>query len=222
MKIGLLSDTHCQHNSVLIPQGLNMIIHAGDFANSKSPVLNEHEIYNFIDWYSNLNIKYKILIAGNHDTALEAGLIKSKYINSKGIYYLKDETITIEGIKIFGSPYTPIFAKGWAYNVDRSKLHKHWALIEKNTDIIVTHGPPMGILDVTDNDGCNFQAGCKSLMRTILKIQPQYHIFGHLHDEPHIYNNGIKTIDICKTQFMNVSMLDSEHNLIHKIKIIEI
>lgn len=222
MKIGLLSDTHCQHASVLIPRGLDMIIHAGDFADSKSPVLNEHEVHNFIDWYTSLNIKYKILIAGNHDTALEAGLIKSKYIKSKGIYFLQDDTIIIEDIKIFGSPYTPNFGKHWAFNVDRSKLYKHWNLIEENTDIVITHGPPMGMLDITNNDGCNFQAGCKSLMRTMLKIQPQYHIFGHLHDEPYIYNNGIKTIDNCKTQFMNVSILDLKHNIVNKLKIIEI
>lgn len=121
MKILAISDTHGFHNEFhkLDFNGIDMIIHAGDISNSKSPSFNEGEVLNFLDWYSSLKVKHKILVAGNHDTSIEAKLVNPKEF--KNITYLYHESTTIEGINIFGSPYTPIFCN-WAFNKDRSKL----------------------------------------------------------------------------------------------------
>ena len=50
MKIFAISDTHGRHEQVQIPEGTDMIIHAGDFSNVKSPALNHNEVNLFLIW----------------------------------------------------------------------------------------------------------------------------------------------------------------------------
>lgn len=235
MKIIAISDTHNQH--LFIDRNIkdikaDILIHSGDGSNQKNPYLNENELRNVLEWMSSLkHIKYKIYVPGNHDTSFEKGLIK-KY-NYPNIIFLMDQTITLtkinwygkkESVKIFGSPFTPTFGTGWAYNCNRQKIHKHWDLIHKDTDIIITHGPPKYILDHTyDFDGTITNVGDKTLLNIILEIQPTYHIFGHLHDEKDIYNHGIKHLgNKCKTTFVNASIVDLKHNVINKPIILKI
>src|SRR5690606_17181932 len=100
-----------------------------------------------------------------------------------------------EVVKIFGSPYTPTYGEGWAYNVNRAKSHKHWDLIHNNTDIVITHGPPKCILDSTQDYEHNMvNVGDKSLYNKMIELEPRYHIFGHLHDESHALNHGIRIL----------------------------
>lgn len=224
-----LSDTHNQHSFIhdYIPKkNIDFLIFAGDGSNQKNPYMNENELRNLLEWLSSLkHIKYKIFIPGNHETSLQKGLIKKYQYPS--IIFLIDQTITItkktwygkkESIKIFGSPFTPTFGTGWAYNCNRQKIHKHWDLIPNDIDILITHGPPKYVLDHTwDLNNEQINVGDKSLLNKVLEIQPKYHIFGHLHDEKEIYNHGIKILgDKCKTTFINASICDLKHNPINK------
>jgi Icc-related predicted phosphoesterase len=64
-------------------------------------------------------------------------------------------------------------------------------LIEEDTDIVITHGPPKGILDITNSHGIYYErTGDKHLLNRILEVKPQLHIFGHLHDEDNVYKWG--------------------------------
>ena len=216
MKILCISDTHCRHKDLRIDTDVDMIIHAGDFAHEKNPIFNSVEATDFLVWYDDLPIKHKILIAGNHDTAVESSLIDKKTIKEfyPTITYLQHEYIIIEGIKIFGSPYTPEF-KNWAFNVKREKLHKYWKVIDNDTDIVITHGPPMGILDSAGREGKFVeQVGCRSLMKRILEVKPKYHIFGHIHSERGIPNTGTRTVVGLNTTFVNASVLELISNQI--------
>lgn len=216
MKIWVISDTHGFHNELTIPEGIDMIIHAGDFSNSKSPAFNYNEATEFLIWYDNIkDVKYKLLCCGNHDTSIEAGLIDKQIIKSfyPSLTYLFHETIEIEGLKIFGSPYTPEFHQ-WAFNVKRQKLFKYWECIEENTDIVITHTPPMGILDLAsrqDESGYE-QTGCRSLMKHIERVNPKLHVFGHIHSERGIKNDGIREIGGLRTKFVNAAMLELRSN----------
>lgn len=193
-----------------------MIIHSGDFSNPKNPALNYNEATQFLVWYDDIkDVKYKLLICGNHDTSFESGLIDKHALKLfyPSITYLLHKTIEIEGIKIFGSPYTPEF-NSWAFNVKRAKLFKYWEQIEEGTDIVVTHGPPMGVLDLAsrqDESGYE-QVGCRSLMKHIERVKPKFHIFGHVHSEKGIYNAGTRTISGLDTVFVNASMLELRSN----------
>ncbi len=210
MKILCISDTHGFHEELKIID-VDMIIHAGDFSNTRSSSINANECIKFLEWYEKLSIKYKILISGNHDTAVQAGLINFKYY--KTIIYAQHEMIEIGKLKIFGSPYTPTFGVGWAFNVPRHKLDVYWREIPKETDILVTHGPPKGILDLSYNEYDNLEyCGDKSLLNKVYEVCPKYHIFGHIHNNKDNFNWGKRIIN--DITFMNVSAVtDGKFNL---------
>jgi Icc-related predicted phosphoesterase len=88
----------------------------------------------------------------------------------------------------------------------RGKLDPYWQQIPNNTDILVTHGPPKGILDLSyDRDDKLEYCGDKELYNHVLRMMPKYHIFGHIHDFQDCYNYGIKEVHGLRTRFMNVS-----------------
>lgn len=224
MKIWCISDTHMKHGFLNIPDGIDMVIHAGDMGTVRDPYQSEQVIRNFLMWYNSLtHIKYKVLIAGNHDLAMEKGFINKSDI-PESITYLEHETKEIDGLKIFGSPYTPRFGEGWAYNVKRSKLDAYWTEIQENTDIVITHGPPLGILDHTQSgttintdptwgNTAVYSCGDKSLLNHIERVKPKLHIFGHIHTEERCPNAGIQTIQGSRTKFINASVLDLDYNI---------
>jgi Icc-related predicted phosphoesterase len=213
MKIFAISDTHGRHEQVVIPEGTDMLIHAGDFSNIKLPAMNHNEVNLFLIWLEQQPVKYKVIIAGNHDTSIEARFITKKDFKDRGIIYLEHESIEIEGIKIFGSPYTPEY-HNWAFNRARNKLGKIWDSIPDDTDILITHGPPKSILDSASRDKhVSEHVGCSALLKKVLKIQPQYMIFGHIHDNADNLNNGTFKLLNCKTIFANVSCVKDGDNL---------
>lgn len=222
MKAWIISDTHTKHSLLNIPDGVDMVICAGDFSNMKDKYTNEVEVRNFLNWYKSLtHIKHKVLIAGNHDTSIEAGLINRSDIH-ESITYLNHESVNIEGINIFGSPYTPSFGYGWAYNVARHKIDEYWKEIPENTDILVTHGPSAGILDYTEYNGGITSCGDKSLLNHIMRVKPKYHIFGHIHNESLCKNAGKLQIQGLDTTFINASVVNLQYKIENNGYIIEI
>jgi Icc-related predicted phosphoesterase len=206
-KIQVISDTHGFHNQVFIQDNVDCIIHCGDSTNYYDIYHNQPEFDDFISWYSTINVEHKILIPGNHDSWSMKKYNIDK-VKSLGIIYLEHEYYKLEGLKIFGSPYTPTFGN-WHHMKDRAKLFRYWEELEENIDILITHGPPYGILDLSENrDGQLENCGDKALFKKILKVQPKYHCFGHIHNNNNCYNQGTRTIQGCKTTFMNCSMVE--------------
>lgn len=227
MKIDLISDTHEMHYHLydLHISKVEMIICAGDVANHKIPAINNNKMRDFLTWFSSLPHKYKIFVPGNHDVSIQDGLVKPEEYSD--IIFLIHEEIIIEGIKIFGSPYTPTFGTNWAYNVPRNKIGKYWEEIPENTDILITHGPPMGILDSTETKTYTKEkmfkhVGCKALLSKVIEVNPKYHIFGHLHDEKHVLNHGFRNTNRCDTVFINASVVDLSHTFTNEHLTIEI
>ena len=208
MKIWHISDTHTYHDLLKVPMAIDMVIHSGDCSNPRDPYNNEPEVREFIDWYKELSPKYKIYVAGNHDSSIEKKLVTKKDFEDNGIIYLENDYVTIEGIKIFGSPYTPNFGN-WSFMRDRNKLDRFWhSAIHDDTDIVVTHGPPKGILDKSENRDHQLECcGDKSLLNKLLQVQPAYHLFGHIHNSGDIINAGMQKLSICDTFFSNGSVV---------------
>lgn len=211
LKCWAISDTHGFHGYLTIPKDIDLVIFGGDATNSRQPKINQVEMLNFLKWYDNLDIPYKVMIGGNHDTSIWAGLVNPK--EYKNIIYLEHEIKEVAGIKIFGSPYTPSFGIGWAWNVNRGKLQPYWKEIPKNTDILVTHGPPKGILDLTTNrDGYTEYCGDKELLNEYYfnhdRISPKFHIFGHIHNFEYNINAGTRTVNGLNTTFINASSVE--------------
>lgn len=208
MKIILISDTHSQHQQLSLPKG-DMIIHAGDVSSRG----HQSEIESFLHWYSQLDYKYKIFIAGNHDFYFEntpkqaiEGLIPDNLI------YLNDSGVEVEGLKIWGSPVQPWFYN-WAFNRQRgADIKKHWDLIPADTDFLITHGPPQDILDRTKKGEA---VGCKDLLDKVLAIKPRFHLFGHIHEDyGRIKKDGI--------EFINASVLNLQYQLVNEAIVLEI
>jgi len=208
MKILHISDTHGYHGLLPIPDGLDIIIHSGDASNHRSPYMNREEMLNFIEWYGTLLVPYRIFVAGNHDTSIEAGLITKKDFEDRGIIYLENDFTYIEGLKIWGSPITPSFGQGWAFNRERGKIHKIWDKIPNDTDIVVTHGPCHGILDHSySRENVLESCGCRNLKKRIMDIKPRLFMSGHIHNTKDIINAGTMQISVLPTIFSNGSVV---------------
>lgn len=204
MRIWHISDTHSFHGLLKVPENVDMVIHSGDCSNPKSPYLNQFEVLNFIEWYASLDIKYKIFVAGNHDTSIERRLVTPADFVAKGIIYLENSFTQIEGLTIWGTPVTPEFGTGWAWNRKRDKMHKVWDSMPIDTDIMISHGPPKGILDLSRNRQHELEfCGCSNMKKKVLQLQPKLCLFGHIHNYEDIINAGTMQLNGCQTIFSN-------------------
>jgi Icc-related predicted phosphoesterase len=195
MRIVCISDTHLSHETVevKIPDG-DLLIHAGDGTLEGSV----REIRDFIRWLSQFHHRHKILIAGNHDRVFEKDPVLARSLLSRSITYLQESAVEIEGLKIYGSPWQPEF-QGWAFNLPRGpRLREKWRLIPEGVDILVPHGPPMGILDRTPHGE---HVGGADLREAVERVKPKLHVFGHIH-------HGHGMVKIGATIFVNASVWD--------------
>ena len=200
-KITFISDTHTKHKHLTndLPGG-DIIIHCGDISSRGY----KNEIENFLGWFDNIKgYEYKIFIAGNHDFGFQDNpkecfeLLK----NYPSITYLEDNSIIIDGIKIYGSPWQPRF-HNWAFNVNRGwDIAQKWEKIPQDTDILITHGPLLGILDITN---ISERVGCEDLYKKVMEIKPKVHAFGHIHS-----SYGMKEMD--GMTFINASSLGEDY-----------
>jgi len=208
MKLVAISDTHGLHQQLTLPKG-DMLLHSGDVSN----IGTLNGVVDFLNWFSKQDFTYKIFIAGNHDFYFEkVSLSDLAEIIPDNVIYLNDSGVTIEGINIWGSPITPRFGN-WAFNRDRgADINLHWQQIPQNTDILLTHGPPHGILDKTY---ANLEVGCEMLIKKINEIQPKYSIFGHIHEAAgQVQKNNI--------HFINASVVNLRYQVVNLPVVFEI
>lgn len=177
MRLICTSDTHNAHKALRLPEG-DVLIHAGDATGQGLTLEVEH----FLAWFASQPHTHKILIAGNHDWLFQrhpemATQLLARY---PGITYLQDSGIEIEGIKFWGSPWQPEFCD-WAFNLPRrgNCLREIWNKIPLDTDVLITHGPPYGVLDQVKGGP---HLGCEELKMRIATVRPRIHIYGHIHD----------------------------------------
>ena len=185
-KIVCISDTHGYHRRLDIPDG-DILIHAGDI----DPVWGSiYELMDFLDWLGELPHKYKVFIAGNHDLEFESKpMICQELIVKKGTgIYLENIHVVLDGVKIFGSPYQVPFVG--AFNVSDSRRKTMWKQIQDDTDIVITHNPPFGILDGAWRMEPDSQVGemykesvgDPFLTKRLEELKPKLSVFGHIHE----------------------------------------
>lgn len=229
-KISLISDTHTKHNQIVTSKSLrkndqpldlpggDILIHAGDFMSSG---YDRQEALDFFQWFDEIdNYDTKVFIAGNHDRIMEldpdwANGILTGY---KTIEYLQDEWIAMyhdgpngdhseDTVRIYGSPWQPEFFN-WAFNLPRNgeEMKARWDAIHNFTDILVTHGPAHGYLDIPG--GQSIRVGCEMLRHRVDVLKPKIHVCGHIHGSWGYYFNG-------HTHFFNASVLDERYMYTH-------
>lgn len=207
MLVTVISDTHNKHKQLDLPGG-DLILCAGDISSRGY----KEEIKRFCKWYEPLPYDNCLFIAGNHDFGFEDSPLECRELLKEfpGIDYLEDELILIgeewqsyeEKVKVYGSPWQPWFYN-WAFNLPRNgeQLKERWSNIPENTDILITHGPPYGILDRTPSGE---HVGCELLLERIKEIKPKIHVFGHIHCEYGYYFDGV-------THYFNASVLNEQY-----------
>lgn len=203
MRLVCISDTHGDHRKVQVPEG-DVLIHAGDVTGHGT----ESDFIDFLAWFDAHPHEYKLFIAGNHDLYLESNPIEAKrHVDNTGSVWLNDSGIDIEGVQFWGSPITLRF-HDWAFMRNPGDdIEQHWTQIPQNTQVLITHGPPFGILDhVRRLDGSEEQTGCPQLFDTILNRSLKAHIFGHIHEEfGALSQHGV--------DFLNVSTMNQSYRI---------
>ena len=173
MHIACISDTHGFHRHLDVPQA-DILIHAGDFSTPRATL---EELDDFNAWLAELPHKHKIVVAGNHDKLLEADPKLARSRLSAAVY-LEQSSAQIEGIRFWGCPVTPVLPH-MAFAVGRGAAAKYWDKMPAQTDVLVTHGPPFGILD--QEDIWREHMGCMQLNKAVQRVRPKLHVFGHIH-----------------------------------------
>jgi len=208
MKLWHISDTHMHHHQLVVPPDVDIVVHSGDASNWLDPYRNESELRAFIDWFAALPIPTKVFVPGNHDTSLEKGLITRDLIESRKIHLLINEEKEIGGLRFWGSPFTPRYGN-WSYMKDRGTINRLWENIPEGIDVLVTHGPPYGVLDATYNYQNKVElVGCSALRKRVAKVSPRFMLFGHVHSTEDIRNAGTRTVSELPTIFSNGSCCD--------------
>jgi Icc-related predicted phosphoesterase len=175
MKITCISDTHQLHDQLIIPP-CDMIIHAGDFTNRGK----QDEVRNFIEWYAVQESNYKILICGNHEVGVSKNIQSlQKLCMENNIILLNNEHVEINGLKIFGSPYSKEFGR-WAYGLPDLELDSIWSSIDHDIDILVTHGPAFFRLDKCPGGHVGSATLTNHIEHRFNKLK--LHVCGHIHE----------------------------------------
>jgi Icc-related predicted phosphoesterase len=189
VRIVCISDTHEWHRELALPDG-DLLIHAGDFTFWNHAA----KIRDFDDWLGELPHPYKVVIPGNHDRIFNQDPRSREKITNAVL--LINESVRLCGLNIWGSPVTcDDAAYGHTMRDERAKLY---ASIPKDTQILITHGPPYGILDRVP--GSIQRQGCTELRLAVMRLQPRLHVFGHVH-------SGYGTLATERTLFINAALL---------------
>jgi Icc-related predicted phosphoesterase len=210
MKILHISDTHGFHEMYPVERfkGVDVVVHSGDCSNWRDVIRNEQEVRAFLAWYRDVPVKDKIYVAGNHDTSIERNRVKPIDFAEHGIIYLENNGVSMHGFNFWGSPHTPTFGD-WAFMKSRETISRVWENIPTDTDILIVHGPPKGVRDLShDRDGMLEFCGDGALGKAVKKIEPKLMLFGHIHDSPGCDNQGVSHYSKTTTIFSNGACVD--------------
>jgi Icc-related predicted phosphoesterase len=162
----------------------------GDFTFSFEKRLSMYSDFN--DWLGELPHRYRVVVPGNHDLLLEQPRNRKLITNATLVV---NSAVEIDGLKIWGSP---VNLDGMAFRMSKPEDRKrHWAQMPKGIDILITHGPPLGVLDV--EYGTQEHAGDPQLLKAVIRMRPRLHVFGHTH-------GGYGTATRGFTKFVNAAL----------------
>ncbi len=216
-----ISDTHNKHKRVSVNE-CDILFHTGDFSFQGT----NSELKNFAEWLDEQPADHIVMVPGNHEKLWEKNYEAGVAIIKKAcprVHILNDSGVTIGNQKIWGSPVTPYFFD-WAWNRARvpelvglhgAYIKDHWDLIPEDTTILLTHGPPYGILDEVKQFGISKSVGCELLLDRVKQIKPDIHAFGHIHD-----GHGEKALD--GTLYINASICDETYTPSNKPIVIDL
>jgi Icc-related predicted phosphoesterase len=150
----------------------------------------------FVPWLEQLArwVPHIIIVAGNHDV-LFAEPHFDKLMEGLPCIYLQDQDVTlasaqgdggVSGVVIYGSPWTPTepaqARMQLAFEEPDVDLAERWANIPETTDILVLHGPPYQLGDLTKRGEYIGSRSCANHLRWKMKKLPKLIVVGHVHE----------------------------------------
>jgi multisite-specific tRNA:(cytosine-C5)-methyltransferase len=201
LQVMIISDTHGEDLDYSELPPVDVAIHCGDLTEESKL----EEFRTAINTLQTIQATVKLVIAGNYDFTLDEPTFRQKLVTADldddlvretygdfgeagrlldsvaDIKYLREGTHRIElknhaPLTVYASPYTAS-KSDWGFTYDPEKDHQ-WD-IQMGTDIVITHSPPRGILDMTDS---RHRAGSASLFAAVASARPKLHCFGHIHE----------------------------------------
>lgn len=207
MKITIISDTHNLHRQFAPLQG-DVLIHCGDMFNLRND--DPSVIADIDDWFGEQQFDLILCTGGNHDHLLQD---HAKYRGNpfKNAIFLQDESYTYNDVTFYGAPWVPDLSSHAFYQNSGGLITK-WSKIPVETDVLITHTPPSGILDQSSR---SLQLGCEFLSRELIRVAPKLYCFGHVHASPGIIKQG-------RTTYINASSVNSQIELVREPFVFEI
>jgi Icc-related predicted phosphoesterase len=166
----IISDTHRRHREITIP-ACDILIHCGDFCSFRREDLQT--LKDVDAWFSRTPAKHILCIGGNHDFLLQTQEFRFRHAQ-----FLEDSCVEISGLTFYGTPWCPDLS-GFAYYANADELLDRWKRIPSGIDVLITHTPPYGILDLPTSGAVHL--GCPHLQQELKRIRPRLHVFGHVH-----------------------------------------
>jgi Icc-related predicted phosphoesterase len=227
-KFVCISDTHSKHWDLTLPEG-DVLLCAGDISYARKGDLKQEEeqLRDFSVWLNTLSYEHIVVIAGNHDFLFEHKknvAIDILTDNNPNVHYLDQTSIEINDFKIYGEPRTPRFYD-WAFNVSRSGMKDVWDLVPGDTDILLTHGPPLGYGDLVEEVGFDLfsgankfiNVGCKYQKDLIHNMNLKLVVSGHIHEG---YGQWFKPQT--STHIVNASVVNRRYRPVNVPQVIEL
>lgn len=207
MRLVIISDTHGRHSELGRLSG-DILIHCGDFEDMFQR--NGDVLGNVDRWFAKQHFEHIICIGGNHDRTLEyCGAKRAQPF--RNATYLQDEEFSFRGRRFYGAPWVPDLPNHAFYAGDAA-LRAAWAAIPPDVDVLVSHTPPAGILDVSSRGRA---LGCRHLTDRLAQVRPALHCFGHVHASA-----GQRVIG--ETTYVNASSVDSSMTIAHAPVVIDL
>ena len=194
MNILHLSDTHGCHRRLKDLPEADVVVHSGDFC----MVGSEQEAIDFLNWFCDLPYAHKIFICGNHDDCLYGANIDGL---DENVHYLCNSGVTIDGMKFYGVPM-------FMGDCITDRQNRNYANIPDDVDVLITHTPPYGVLDFDDE----INYGSEELLQRVSEINPRLHLFGHIHRQHGLTDNGI-------TRFSNGAIMNEDYTDLQSISL---
>ena len=223
MKICVASDLHGHLEDVAWPDGCEMLVIAGDiFPLNIQKDLEACKFWlikTFFPWIQYKGYAQVILVAGNHDFYFQEREEEARFLMPENVAYLKDEEFVYKGYRFYGTPWIADLHR-WAFYKDEDGLAEAYFRIPGDLDMLITHMPPkLGSYGQVKqenlfNTGTDY--GSPILSWNLVRAQPRFHVFGHVHTGNHILRK-VRKLD---TWTANVSVLDEDYRVRYAPKVI--
>ena len=210
-KLVVVSDTHGQ-----VVRGMphaDFLIHCGDWSQSG----NYQDTRKFVRWLKDIRHKFKhiVCVPGNHDIWVEQNQLEATMMFADiGATLLINDQAQLHGVSFYGMPLSPEFGR-WSFMAPLDKRKQACDAIPDGIQVLITHSPPSGYLDVLSDRGSEpgKHAGCSALTSAIYRVQPKYALCGHIHE-------GAGIARIGDTILVNAAMMDETYQAVNAFKVV--